>query len=478
MLKVASEASQVLVAKVYDAGHEHILDAWHELDAQEQNGLLDTIDGIDFQLVNHLQTRCLKSKDNGKIGISKPHAAVPVPLPKSHDDVHQWKRFRAAGEKAIAAGEVAIFMAAGEHSPSSDFSGPKALYPVGPISQKSLIQLQCEKVASLNKRHNTSLLFMVMTDTETARETTHFLKENQYFTLPKNNLMLLEQPRLPLLSRRGKIVMKSPAEIAMAPNGHGGAFLLMQQADVLDRLRREGVKYVYYFQADNPCAQLADPAFVGLHALSGADISAKSVVKLTPNEPLGIFSQRGDNLSVIPYEELRPEDRSAKDADTGQLRFSAANVGIHIFSVDFLQKTSGDDHVMPYHPVEQREGCLGRDGKLVRPATPNCTRFECNLYDVFPWARQCALMEADRREEFFVAPVRTGQHRMAEARRAMSEKYAYWLESLGLNLPRDKSGRVLGAYEISPTYALNKGEFLERCHEAASFVVGDSLYLE
>ena len=64
-----------------------------------------------------------------------------------------------------------------------------------------------------------------------------------------------------------------------------------------------------------------------------------------------------------------------------------------------------------------------------------------------------------------------------EVRQAMSLRCAAWLEHAGLKLPRDAEGAIVGVYEISPLYALDREEFKENC-DVASLTVGDSLYLE
>jgi len=59
----------------------------------------------------------------------------------------------------------------------------------------------------------------------------------------------------------------------------------------------------------------------------------------------------------------------------------------------------------------------------------------------------------------------------------MSNRYASWLESAGVKLPRGESGEVVGTYEISPLFALDREELKEKCN-ASTLEVGDSLYLE
>ena len=60
MIKVATEAAQVLIAKAYEADQGHVLARWDELDAGAQGKLLATLKEIDFQQLQHLIARCVK----------------------------------------------------------------------------------------------------------------------------------------------------------------------------------------------------------------------------------------------------------------------------------------------------------------------------------------------------------------------------------------------------------------------------------
>jgi UDP-N-acetylglucosamine/UDP-N-acetylgalactosamine diphosphorylase len=477
MIRVASEASQVLIAKVVEAGQGHILDWWNELDAQEQNVLLETIKEVDFQKLQHLINRYLKGTNSGDVKVSVPEPVRALPIPREPAEIAAWREVRRLGQQALEAGEVAVFMAAGTAGSSKGVCGPEGFCPVGPISQKTLFELHAEKVVAINRRYHTTVPFFLMTSAETGEETRAFFKEHRNFTLPQGAVVFLEQPRLPLVDRRGRIVMASRFEIAMAPNGHGGAFLLLQQPDVIAFLRERGVKHVFYFQVDNPFVQVADPAFVGYHMANGADASAKAVRKASPDERVGVFARRGKHLSVIEYSELTSAARRERDPLTQELVLNVGNVGIHLFSVDFLERTRGEEYIVPYHPVEQCTPCLDRHGKRVRRSSPNAIQFECFIFDVFPWAETSLLVEADRQEEFYPLRAKHGRHSPEDVRQAMSEKYAAWLESAGVALPRGDDGKLVGTYEISPLYALDREDFKEKC-DASSLEVGDSLYLE
>ena len=43
MLKVQDERDQILVAKIYEAGQEHVFDFWDELNREQRRALLDQL---------------------------------------------------------------------------------------------------------------------------------------------------------------------------------------------------------------------------------------------------------------------------------------------------------------------------------------------------------------------------------------------------------------------------------------------------
>ncbi len=478
MIKVASEASQVLIAKVYEAGQGHILQWWDDLGANEQNNLLETIKEIDFQQLQHLMNRYLKRDAAGDMNISAPEPVQFLRLPREPGEIAAWREAQRLGRHVLASAEVAVFMAAGTTGSSVGVSGPEGFCPVGPISQKTLFEFHSEKVVALNRRYHVSLPFFVMTSAETGDATRAFFKDHRYFTLPQGSVTFLEQPRLPLVDRRGKLIMASRSEITMAPNGHGGAFSLMQQPEVIQRLKDRGIKYVFYFQVDNPFVQVADPTFIGHHCQRRTDASAKAVRKVSPDERVGVFAMKGKHLSVIEYSELSREIREKRDPETKDLLLNVGNVGIHLFSVDFLERTRGEEYVIPYHPLQQRVTRLDRNGRRVQASRPNCIRFESFIFDVFPWAASNLVVEANREDEFYPLRAKHGRHSPEEVRRAMSQRCASWLRSAGVQLPRGEDGQAIGTYEISPLFALDREEFKEKCDASSLVVSGDSLYLE
>ncbi len=474
MIKVATEAAQVLIAKAYEADQGHILSRWDELDAADQGKLLATLKEIDFQQLQHLVARCVKGSSGRKMGIAKPEPVEPLPAPR---DEKELAALRKIGEEALSRGEVAVVMVAGMRGSRVGLTGPEGMCPVGPISQKPLYQLHAEQIAAVNRRYRTETSLLVMTSAETEEQTQEFFKSNHFFTLPPRSVTFLRQPRLPLVDRRGKIVMTSESDIAMAPNGHGGAFLLLRDQELLDRLRARGIKHVFYFQVNNPFVHIIDPLFVGRHAWSDAEVSARCVRKRHPDERVGVFVRRGGQIGVIEYSELSEAMRKARREDADELVFNMGNIAVHMLSCEFLERAAREDLAPPYHLAKERISYLDRKGRRVQPALPNCVRFECDIFDVFPLAKKVCLFEAERADEFYPVNTARGPCSPEEVQRAMSERYGAWLAHAGAAVPRDENGAPRGVYEISPLFARDAEELKEKL-DVSTVAAGDSLYLE
>ena len=75
-------------------------------------------------------------------------------------------------------------------------------------------------------------------------------------------------------------------------------------------MSKRGVEHLSYFQVDNPLVHAIDPLFLGLHDLTGSEMSSKTIPKAGPLEKVGNFVIGDGVLQVIEYSDL-PEDAGA-----------------------------------------------------------------------------------------------------------------------------------------------------------------------
>ena len=101
----------------------------------------------------------------------------------------------AEGEAALRRGEVAVVIVAGGQGTRLGFDGPKGCYPIGPVTDRSLFQIHCEKIAALGVRHGRTPPLYVMTSDENHEPTARFLAEHARFGL--EHLRLFRQGTMP-----------------------------------------------------------------------------------------------------------------------------------------------------------------------------------------------------------------------------------------------------------------------------------------
>src|SRR5262249_1684314 len=234
------------------------------------------------------------------------------------------------GEAALVRGEVAVLIVAGGQGSRLGFDEPKGMFPIGPVSNKSLFQLHTEKVLALTRRYRKLVPLLVMTSPATHQATTAFFAKNLYFGLTSNQISFFCQGTMPALDlATGKLIMESRSRLFLSPNGHGGTITGIAQSGLLDRLRSQNISQIFYLQVDNPLVKIADPLFLGHHLCHAAEVSSKVVAKEGPGDKLGNMVLVDGRCSMIEYSDL-PEDLARETDESGRLRLWAGSPAIHI----------------------------------------------------------------------------------------------------------------------------------------------------
>lgn len=459
MIKVTSEADKVCVAKANEAGQGHIFDGWDELTTEEQKALISQVQSLDFQLVKRLVGQHPHRTDAPPSRVLKP--APLTKLPSRQRDREEYDLYRTLGDSALRQNEVMLVMAAGGGG-LTRFSEPIGMLPVGPVTGKSLFQLHAEKIQALNRRYRTSIRWTIICHPDERDQVAQFFKSNAYFGLQCSDISLVVQDLLPLVDRRGKILLSEPGRIAMSPNGHGGILRGLIEEGQLEALRTSGVRHIFYFQADNPLVNIADPAFLGYHIKNESEVSSKAVRKVDPGERVGIFCLVNGTTAVVEHTELSEEDRTAQLPD-GSLTLAAGNIGTHVFSVEFLGRMHKERIQLPFHPVRCLTPYVKKGRKVVRPAEPNSMKFVAFVFDAIASSKQTSLLEVEREDEF--SPIKqTGGNEasLLTAQRDLSRLYARWIREAHPELPQGVGTELGPAVEISPRFALDSEELKEK----------------
>jgi UDP-N-acetylglucosamine/UDP-N-acetylgalactosamine diphosphorylase len=437
MVAIPSELKRSL----HEYDQVHVLAAWDRLNDNERRELLAQLQALDLA-----KLRQLYDKREHAVHVPSADRIAPVPVIGIDADGTAARRL---GAESLRRGEVAVLLVAGGQGTRLGFDHPKGMFPIGPVSNKSLFQLHAEKVFATSRRYGKPVPFLVMTSPATDLETKAFFKEHQYFGLPAGDVHFFCQGTMPALDlATGKLLMEAPGRLFTSPNGHGGTLTALSDSGLLDQMRDRGIRHIFYFQVDNPLVKVADPTFLGHHLKANAEMSSKIVPKETPMDKVGNMVLIDSRCSIIEYSDL-PKELAEQREENGKLRIWAGSPAIHYFAVDFLERVTRGQTRIPFHVARKKVPHLDEKGNHVEPTKENALKFEMFIFDVLPLADRWSVVETSAREEFVPLKNATGADSPPVVGQAMSDLAANWLSQAGVAVP---GGATV---EISPLYALD-----------------------
>ncbi len=463
-------------------GQDHLLRWWDELGLPQRRHLLGDLEGIPWKLLEPLIDTHVRQTPNEPI---PPRLEPPDVFSRSPGPDRE-ALYRSAfelGEKLVRGGKVAALTVAGGQGTRLGFEGPKGTLTITPVRDKTLFQLFAESILAARKRYDADIRWYIMTSAATHQQTKGFLDDHEYFGLDDEDVELFVQGMLPTFDFDGAMLMADKDRLSLAPDGHGGTLKSLVASGSLKRMQSRGVEVISYFQIDNPLVKVIDPLFIGLHALTGSDMSTKVAPKIDDLEKVGNVCVSEGRLYVIEYSNLPEELAHARTAD-GSRKFNFGSLGIHAVSVNFVDRIIAQRFDLPYHRAEKRITWLDENGFLRTPRKPNGIKLETFVFDALPLARfdpavakNPLLLEVDREEEFSPVKNAKGPDSVETATKAQVCRAARWLEQAGAVIPRKPDGEPDITVEISPSYATSAEQVAERVTNPPEFERGETIYI-
>ncbi|HKA15906.1 MAG TPA: UTP--glucose-1-phosphate uridylyltransferase [Myxococcota bacterium] len=413
----------------YDQGH--VLRFWDRLVPDAQRGLAEQIGALDLPSLMR-GYRSTQRSDTARAGSLAPPAVEA--LPERGGDAARRTEAREHGEAMLREGRVALMVVAGGQGSRLGFEGPKGLYPLGPVTGRTLFALQSQRIRRLRERTRAAIPWYVMTSDATDDATRCAFAEAGYFGLPARDVFFLRQGMVASLDFEGRLILERTDRIFANPDGHGGSLTALLASGALDDMERRGITSIFYYQVDNPMLALGDPILLGFHARSGAEVSCKSLRKREPAEKMGVFARIDGRIGVVEYTEIAPEQRDARD-DRGGLVYDAGNLAVHVFEVDFVRRVAAAaERWLPWHASAKKIPTIDAAGAPLSPAEPNGLKLERFVFDALHAAETVCIVEASR-DEYGPVKNATGDDSPESSRRLLSQRYWRWIEDAGLRAP-------------------------------------------
>lgn len=447
-----------LITLLKPHNQDHLVKFWDELVDSDKEKLLNDIQNINLA---ELSESFHKTQQENKTLSKLDSCMEPVPaeLKGSYrkSSKEQLEAYERTGLKAIAEGEVAVILLAGGQGTRLGVNYPKGMYSVGLPSQKTLFQLQAERLFRIQelaaKKYGTKscvVPWYVMTSENTHNMITEYFDKNEYFQLKKQNVSFFEQGTLPCLTKNGSLLLDQKNKVSRAPDGNGGLYKALVEKNIINDMAERGVKYIHIYCVDNILIRICDPIFIGFSIEKELNCAAKVVKKIQPEEQVGVICKVNGQFQVVEYSEISEETRTLRD-DEGDLTYNAGNICNHFLTFDFLEDfCKNHEKNLKYHIAEKKINYIDDNGMLKKPISKNGIKLEKFIFDVFPFSKNFGIWEVVRRDEF--SPLKNGTNELNDneitCRKHILEQHARWIENAGFDLEKIDGSMI--NFEISP----------------------------
>lgn len=435
-------------------GQTHLVRQLEKLPLPLKAQLLTDLESIDWTEFATLQQGAAHSHDWSKLAAkAEPPDAIRLGQSDSLDD-----QARVIGEEAIRAGKVAMILVAGGQGTRLGFDKPKGMYSIGPVSGRTLFQMHVDSLLGAMKKFGVQIPLLVMTSPATDAETRAYFEANQNLGIPDGLLTIFVQGQMPAVdSQSGEILLESPSTIAMSPDGHGGIVKALKKQGILESCAKNGIEHFYYAQIDNPMVIACDPTLVGHHIQQKSRMTTQVVQKRFATEKVGNVVSIDGRTQIIEYSDL-PTSAAEQTNTDGTLKLWAGNIAVHVFELAFLKECCETPNALPFHLASKVVPFVNESGDVVKPSSPNATKFEQFVFDLLPHAERAIVVEG-RAEDVF-APVKNADGAPTDTphatKLALSNRAKRWMSAVGVEVAPDCW------LEVNPLWAWDPSDVKER----------------
>ncbi len=438
-------------------GQQGLLQHWDRLDEASQLRLAAQLEEIDLEQIQQLWEHADDAGADWGALAARGQSPPGVRLGES-SPMFSESHARTVGERALREGSLAAILVAGGQGTRLGLPHPKGMYPIGPVSNRTLFEIFADQINATTAKYSTRLPLYLMTSPATHAETVQYFSENNNLGLPQSEVEIFCQGTMPAVdAESGQLLLAEDGELFQSPDGHGGTLAALDRSGCLDRMVEQGIQYLFYFQVDNPLVRIADPAFIGYHILSQSEMTTQVIAKQDPLERVGNVVSVDDKLQIIEYSDL-PDEAARRTRSDGSLALWAGSIAVHAFDVAFLLRVRDRQGALPFHLAKKKVPHVTADGTPVTPSEPNAIKFERFIFDLLPLAQNAIVVEVAESEGFAPLKNATGAPKDTpeSTRQAIVAQHRRWLRTAGASVADDVN------VEINPMFALDVADLKDK----------------
>ena len=381
---------------------QHLLKYIEMADNNQKENLIKEIENIDFEQLNELYNISRRNKDKIIESCIIEHTSF---VDKYKGDKQKLEEYKEKGEEIIKKGEYAVVTMAGGQGTRLGHDEPKGTFLLNVKPKpKYLFEILVDGIKRANEKYGIILNWYIMTSTENNDKTQEFFEEHEYFGYPKEKIKFFKQGNLPLISEDGKLLVDEKFNIKYAADGNGCIYKAMRKNGIIEDMKEKGIKWVFIGSVDNALLNMVDPILLGLTVSQNNMIGSKSVVKRSPEEPVGVFCKKNNKPAVIEYTELPTEMAKETDED-GELLFGESHIMCNLYNVEALDIIS--KNTLPYHSAHKKAAYMDENGNIIKVKKPNAYKYEAFIFDGFIFFDNISILRGRREEDF--APVKNAE---------------------------------------------------------------------
>jgi UDP-N-acetylglucosamine/UDP-N-acetylgalactosamine diphosphorylase len=400
----------------------------------------------------------------GKHAVLRPEDVEPIEVLTVEKQAARLKADAAAGDAALAVGEIASIAFAGgagtrffselKQSNNFDPGDPKGAFPITPVGGLSFFEIVIAEALDVGIRRGRLPIVLLMTSPLTHERTLQFLHRRELWGFPDEARIAFAQAYLPRLDQQGLlIVADDQGQLSLTGNGHGGVYRALEQPGpdgrtLLESLERQGIRHLIMHNIDNPAARPFTPARLGYHVREKALFTVSVVRKTDPAEKVGVLMKlrTSGRIEVVEYNMIDPQIAAERDSISGRLRHDAANINVNLIALSAV-RSDLDPILYTDKVVPSRIGTVL--GSSLEYLNQHITR-------LLPAERVCAY-EVPREEFFMPTKNITGVDSVASTVSMLSAMHARRLKQCGAEIAADALCDLHPCCGDDPTFLRDRG---------------------